>query len=611
MADSVQSTPPADPYVGTAIAAHDIPSDLVPIREGQGLKPQLRPAPTHLGAAPGWDGFHDAWLRTREFRILGHYLAARSDMLREDRLLPAVGGFLPRGDRPADPADIEWPGVGEVWAGTPLADLLASWRKGFLHMEAPRDKHGDPLASFENVKLYLEWLGYDNLWFNAFTHKTMVGDAPLDDNITKLIKHRLECECRLRVSKERLDGMICEMAARNPYHPVQAYLKSLKWDGKPRTDGWLIKYAHAEDTELNRDIGKKMLVQLVARCFFPGIKADHMAVLIGPQGCGKSTLCRILACKDEWFRDHFPFEAPDGQKVLEQTNGAWLVEVSELAGMTNRDREHVKAVLSRQDDTARLAYARQPTTVPRSFVLIGTSNDAQFLADDTGNRRFWPVMVCQPEPGEASPEGNVVQMRRKEFHELLKEKPDGSARPILVKDNEAGGDDPDLDDVLVQQAEAPPQPRQIDMEGLRHDRDQLLAETVHHLRAYLDAGAPGDIHKETVIRPELRAALSAQHERTRRVSYAEEWALATFGAESDPERKEGRINVLKVCREFGFTGQSNTAQFHDLRRAMIAIGFKQGRTKRDRFLWRGHRNHDVAMPVKDSNFGRGNSHRSA
>jgi predicted P-loop ATPase len=75
-----------------------------------------------------------------------------------------------------------------------------------------------------------------------------------------------------------------------------------------------------------------------------------------------------------------------------------IIEVPELKGMRRSEIDHVKAMLSRQVDEARLAYGREPTAAARQFIMIGTVNsdskgEARYLKDDTGNRRFWPVLI--------------------------------------------------------------------------------------------------------------------------------------------------------------------------------------------------------------------------
>jgi hypothetical protein len=51
----------------------------------------------------------------------------------------------------------------------------------------------------------------------------------------------------------------------------------------------------------------------------------------------------------------------------------------------------VKQFLSKTEDVYREPFGKRTNPYPRRCVFFGTTNDAEFLRDRTGNRRFWPV----------------------------------------------------------------------------------------------------------------------------------------------------------------------------------------------------------------------------
>lgn len=181
-------------------------------------------------------------------------------------------------------------------------------------------------------------------------------------------------------------------ARRNGFHPVREYLGSLHWDGVPRLDGWLTKYAGADNNEYVRAVGRIVLVAAVRRVRRPGCKYDELVVLESEQGHGKSTALSILAVQDDWFTDDLPLNA-ESKEVIEKLSGRWFVEAAELKGIRKGEVEHLKAFLSRQVDRARLSYERFVTERPRQFIMIGTTNSDSYLRDASGNRRFWPVKI--------------------------------------------------------------------------------------------------------------------------------------------------------------------------------------------------------------------------
>jgi predicted P-loop ATPase len=151
------------------------------------------------------------------------------------------------------------------------------------------------------------------------------------------------------------------------------------------------------------------MVAAVARAIVGGVKYDYMPILAGPQGLGKSTLLATLGGK--WFSDSLTtFEGKDAAEMLQ---GTWINEIGELAAMSKYESAQVKQFLSKRSDIYRAAYGRRTEEHPRRCVFFGTSNDSEFLRDQTGNRRFWPVDVgIRPEklsPWDDLP-GNVDQI---------------------------------------------------------------------------------------------------------------------------------------------------------------------------------------------------------
>lgn len=177
----------------------------------------------------------------------------------------------------------------------------------------------------------------------------------------------------------------------NSWHPIRDYLDSLEWDGVERLDTLFIEYLGVEDCEYARMATRKSITAAVKRIYEPGCKFDYMIVLYGPQGVGKSYILLKLSKNQKWFTDNV--KTFKGKEAHEAIQGKWICELGELSALKRSDIELSKQFITMQLDSYRKAYDRNPTDNPRTCVFFGTTNKQEFLKDNTGNRRYWPLDV--------------------------------------------------------------------------------------------------------------------------------------------------------------------------------------------------------------------------
>lgn len=183
-----------------------------------------------------------------------------------------------------------------------------------------------------------------------------------------------------------MDG-VSLIAEENAENKVATRLQSTQWDGEKRLETLFIDYLGCEDNVYTREISEKSLVAAVRRAIYGGIKWDNMPILIGPQGVGKSTFLKILGM--DWYNDSLV--NVEGKDACELIQGSWILEMGELSSLRKSELNLVKNFLSRTDDIFRASYGRRAQKYPRRCAFFGTANDTNFLRDETGNRRFWPI----------------------------------------------------------------------------------------------------------------------------------------------------------------------------------------------------------------------------
>ncbi len=240
--------------------------------------------------------------------------------------------------------------------------------------------------------LRTEAWGDGDLELNEATRELEVGRQPraIEDLATELVA-ALDAR-RRRLSEATALAVIAHSARQHRYHPVRDDLEALPaWDQRDWIEECARACLHLTDM-LSPQLLRKFLIGLVARPLDPGCKLDTALILVGPQGYHKSSFFRVLA--GGYFNDTpGDLRTKDGILAMHR---ALINEGAELDTFSRAGTERTKTVLSSAEDLVRAPYARTTERLKRWFVIVGTTNDDQFLTDPTGHRRFWPVRITEP-----------------------------------------------------------------------------------------------------------------------------------------------------------------------------------------------------------------------
>ncbi len=240
----------------------------------------------------------------------------------------------------------------------------------------------------------LKRLGYD-FRVNIMDDSLEVSDKPITDLIRARIRRDLRDLGYNRHLTAAEDAYLSE-GDFNSYHPIRDKLDSLVWDGLPHIH--LLSNYFTElpnhcngQTPVFEIFFNRWLIGAVAKIL--DSKQNAMLVFDGPQGIGKSQFVRWLAkCFPEQFfieKSINPGDKDDEVRLISKV----IWEVAELGSTARRaDREALKHFISQRQVTVRKPYGHYDVYKPALASLIGTiNNEAGFLSDPTGNRRF---LVC-------------------------------------------------------------------------------------------------------------------------------------------------------------------------------------------------------------------------
>jgi predicted P-loop ATPase len=239
---------------------------------------------------------------------------------------------------------------------------------------------------------------------DAFHDRLLVGGqaiaqyaGELSDNACLYIRKLIHDAFEFDPGRNHTLDAAVQLCLENQFDPVVDYINGLQWDGTKRINKWLTTYLGAPDSVLNCAIGIIALVAQIRRARQPGCKFDQIIVLESPEGKLKSTALNVLAGGEAFFSDQTILGKGDKEQQ-ELLRGVWVYEIAELSNSTRSEVESVKAFASRTHDRARPAYGRCVVEQPRRAVIWATTNDDHYLKSQTGNRRFWPIRAAETRP---------------------------------------------------------------------------------------------------------------------------------------------------------------------------------------------------------------------
>ena len=179
-----------------------------------------------------------------------------------------------------------------------------------------------------------------------------------------------------------------------PYDPLNEWLDRLpRWDGKDRVTPLAerIPTDYQEWAHLFHLWMRSMVAMWLGKGQLTGNAL--VPLLIGRQGCGKSSFCRILMPREvmDYYNDRINFKNESDLNLGLTSFG--LINLDEFDKITQRQQIVLKYLLSTADLKYRPPYGKAYSQHRRYASFIGTTNETHPLSDPTGSRRFICTLI--------------------------------------------------------------------------------------------------------------------------------------------------------------------------------------------------------------------------
>ena len=262
-----------------------------------------------------------------------------------------------------------------------------------------RQKKGSKaLTTYENFKIMMNFYGL-NVGYDVIAKDIIIIGPEVDyeGDLKDIANHALLTSCfelnNLKVS--HIDKYVSKLMNSQQVNPVQEWINSIPWDGKDHLSELFntLTLSPDQDREIAYMIFKKWFL---GACRIVQGQIEHFEYVLCLQesigGAGKTRWFNKL-CPKQWQIDGVILDTQD-KDIVKQCISNWLVELGELdSSFRKSDVKKLMALLSKSEDELRMPYAAKSAKFQRRTAFFGSVNGKNFLADDSGDRRFWPIAV--------------------------------------------------------------------------------------------------------------------------------------------------------------------------------------------------------------------------
>lgn len=265
------------------------------------------------------------------------------------------------------------------------------------HLQLQLNDKGKPIHNSDNVARTIAGMPgiFPTLWYDTFKHCKMVDKGLGQEAFTDADAREFHATFqRPEIGMPTLGWSefyrgVELYAYRNKRNYTLEQIKGYELGGVLLED-FFIHAGGAEDNNYTRIATKNFWIAMIARIAKPGSKVDNMLILEGNQGIGKGKLLAAIG-GDGYV--NIGFSRFDKKEMAVVMAGRFLAEMGELTQFAKADIEELKAWLTCTTDRVNRKYDREASDLPRTAVVVGTTNSRDYLYDPSGARRFIPMWL--------------------------------------------------------------------------------------------------------------------------------------------------------------------------------------------------------------------------